>query len=96
MVLLTQQWLNGVYKDNINYSVIIDDGVTGWATITALTKALQIELGISTPNGNFGPATSAAFGSLSINSQPQDNWSNAEIISLQNKIFILQGALYCN
>jgi peptidoglycan hydrolase-like protein with peptidoglycan-binding domain len=95
MVLLTQQWLNGVYKDNINYSVIIDDGVTGWATITALTKALQIELGISTPNGNFGPATSAAFGSLSINSQPQDNWSNADIISLQNKIFILQGALYC-
>lgn len=94
-VLKVQQWLNGNYKNKTGYSIIKEDGVTGWGTITALTKALQIELGISTPNGTFGPATKAAFGNLSINSQPQNSWSEAEILSLQNKIYILQGALYC-
>ncbi|NSB13567.1 peptidoglycan hydrolase-like protein with peptidoglycan-binding domain [Clostridium beijerinckii] len=95
MVLKTQQWLNGIYKDNSNYKIIPEDGATGWTTITALTTALQIELGISTPNGSFGPATRSAFKNLSIDSQPQNDWSESAIISYQHKIFILQGALFC-
>ncbi|WP_236888082.1 glycoside hydrolase domain-containing protein [Clostridium beijerinckii] len=95
MVLKTQQWLNGIYKDNSNYKIIPEDGATGWTTITALTTALQIELGISTPNGSFGPATRSAFENLSIDSQPQNDWSESAIISYQHKIFILQGALFC-
>jgi len=87
--------VNGIYKDNSNYKIIPEDGATGWTTITALTTALQIELGISTPNGSFGPATRSAFENLSIDSQPQNDWSESAIISYQHKIFILQGALFC-
>lgn len=95
MVLKTQQWLNGIYKDNSNYKLIPEDGSTGWTTIKALTTALQIELGISTPNGSFGPATRSAFTNLSIDFQPQNDWSESAIVSHQHKIFILQGALFC-
>jgi len=95
MVLKTQQWLNGIYKDNPNYSLVPESGATGWPTIKALTTALQIELGISAPNGTFGPATRSVFENLSIDSQPQNNWSESAIVSMQHKIYILQGALFC-
>lgn len=83
MVLKTQQWLNSTYKGKSGYNEIPEDGSTGWGTMEALTRALQIELGISSPNGNFGPATSAAFGELSFGS------------SKTNQVYILQGALFC-
>ena len=82
-ILKTQQWLNKTYSGKNGYTQISEDGVTGWGTIKGLTTALQIELGISSPNGNFGPATSAAFKDLSTSS------------TQTNQIYILQGALFC-
>ena len=79
----TQEWLNKTYKDNSNYSVILEDGITGWGTMKALIIALQIELRISTPNGSFGPATRSAFKNISIG------------CSNTNLVYILQGGLYC-
>ena len=94
LVYTTQQWLNLNYGDNSYYTVIDDDGVTGWGTMKALITALQIELGIDKPNGTFGPATRAAFRNLSITTTPLDDTVESEV-SLQNQLFILQGALYC-
>lgn len=79
----TQQWLNSTYKGKAGYLAVSEDGTTGWATMKALTTALQIELGISSPNGNFGPATAAAFKTLT------KGTPNA------NQVYILQGGLFC-
>ena len=68
MVLETQKWLNKDYAGKNGYKTIAEDGVTGWGTMKALVTALQIEIGISGLNGNFGPATTAAFQLLSIES----------------------------
>ncbi|WP_164880412.1 DUF4474 domain-containing protein [Clostridium manihotivorum] len=95
MVLTTQMWLNNTYSENPAYQPVKTDGITGWPTINALITALQIELKIQSPNGNFGPATRSAFKNLSIYSQPTASLSDAEIKSLQNQIRIVQGALYC-
>ena len=84
-VLDTQVWLNLNYHGKSGYKVITADGITGWGTMKALIIALQIELKIPSPNGNFGPGTAAAFKGLSINSPVTD----------KNKMFILGGALYC-
>lgn len=83
MVLETQKWLNKNYAGKNGYKTIAEDGVTGWGTMKALVTALQIEIGISGPNGNFGPATTAAFQPISIGS------------TKTNQIYILQGGLFC-
>lgn len=98
MVFKTQLWLNGNYKDKHGYNLIdLNDvkGQTGWATVNALTRALQIELGIDEPSDSFGPTTMRLFKPLSINSNPTNSNTEAEIISMQNQIYILQGALWC-
>ncbi|MDS0525357.1 DUF1906 domain-containing protein [Clostridium sp. SHJSY1] len=82
-VLQIQQWLNKTYRGKSGYNLIREDNTFGDETIGALIRALQIELGITTPNGVFGPATTAAFGELSINS------------TRTNQVYILQGALFC-
>ena len=46
------------------YVVIGEDGIVGSGTCKALVRAIQIELGIGTPNGTFGPATISAFNAL--------------------------------
>lgn len=83
MVITTQRWLNRVYKGTTGYKEVGEDGVTGWGTMTALITALQIELGITAPNGVFGPSTTNLFKTLSVNT--------SEI----NINYILQGALFC-
>ena len=55
MVLQTQQWLNRTYRNKTGFNTIKEDGETGWGTIHALTRALQIELGITATADNFGP-----------------------------------------
>ncbi|WP_243129636.1 glycoside hydrolase domain-containing protein [Clostridium sp. HBUAS56017] len=82
-VKITQRWLNRTYSGKKGYIVIDEDGITGGNTIKALTIALQIELGITEPNGNFGPATTSAFKDIAI-------WSDKA-----NQVYILQGALFC-
>lgn len=82
-VLSVQIWLNKTYKGKPGYTPIAEDGITGWGTVKALTIALQIEEGISSPNGNFGPSTRRLCPTLSINS------------GVSNFVNILKGGLYC-
>ncbi|OLQ46138.1 hypothetical protein BHT94_13550 [Bacillus licheniformis] len=86
MVLITQQWLNDTYSGKHGYNPVEESGKTGWDTIYGLTRALQIELGISEPADNFGPTTQRLFKPL----KKQDPNSKPS-----NMNFILQGALWC-
>ncbi|QIM17974.1 DUF1906 domain-containing protein [Leucobacter coleopterorum] len=86
-VLASQQFLNKAYAGVAGYVAAPENGKTGWPTMFALTRALQIELGVSPRSDGFGPATTAAFtsqvGTLSSSSnKPRISW-------------ILQCALWC-
>jgi peptidoglycan hydrolase-like protein with peptidoglycan-binding domain len=56
-VLRAQKWVNATYSGVSGYSPVQEDGITGWATMSALTRALQHELGITALSDNFGLAT---------------------------------------
>ncbi|KAJ5782133.1 hypothetical protein N7457_003907 [Penicillium paradoxum] len=62
-VLEAQVWVNKTYKKKINdpsqFPPVLEDGITGWKTIHALTRALQWELGIEQLSDNFGDTTMA-------------------------------------
>ena len=62
MVLQTQQWLNNTYGNDSRFNRVEENGQTGWATIYALTRALQIELGIQATADNFGPTSRELYG----------------------------------
>lgn len=47
MILKMQQWLNTTYRTTLGYVLIDENGKTGWTTIYALRRTLQIELGIT-------------------------------------------------
>ncbi len=83
MVLSVQAWVNSEYTGKSGYTPITQDGITGGTTNAALITALQIEMGIPSPNGFFGPATESACPTIPSAS------------SSKNEIYILQGALYC-
>lgn len=83
-----QEWLNSTYGEHDGFSIIDEDGITGNATCTALVKAMQIELGITPIDGVWGTATSNAFTPLSTDTDSSN-------ISYKNRIYILQGGLYC-
>ena len=96
MVYKTQQWLNATYggRNGYNELDLSDDsnikGRTGWTTIYALTRALQIELGIASPADNFGNGTKAKFKELYPNGiQPAGESATHNIYG------IIQGALWC-
>lgn len=57
MVLKVQQWLNATYGGNANYKKVTEDGITGNSTVSALIQALQIEIGVPSPDGVFGKQT---------------------------------------
>ena len=92
MVLNTQQWLNAEYGNDARYNRIPEDGRTGWTTIHALIRALQIELGIQSTSNAFGPTTQARFRSTfpaGIEEQtPKDPYES-------NIYAIVQGSLWC-
>ncbi|HEU5110149.1 MAG TPA: glycoside hydrolase domain-containing protein, partial [Micromonosporaceae bacterium] len=56
-----QEWVNAVYGGKPGFNRAPEDGHTGWETMYALTRALQIELGIPADrlSDTFGPATLA-------------------------------------
>ncbi|WP_253281984.1 hypothetical protein [Arcanobacterium phocae] len=88
MVLKTQQWLNTTYGNKTGFGSVDETGKTGWATINALIRALQIELGISATANNFGPGTQSRF---------KNRWPNGirQNTSKSNVHGIIQGALWC-
>jgi len=81
-VLMTQVWLNNTYLGRNGYIDCDEDGATGNGTVASLISALQIEIGITTPTGEFGPATAMAC--LTLQSG-----------STGNGVKILQEALWC-
>lgn len=87
MVYQTQVWLNETYGNHPGYNRIVEDGITGWSTMYALTRALQIELGITETADNFGPTTLRLLGQLG----PISRTSNTN----ENIVKIIQGGLYC-
>lgn len=86
-VLETQTWLNSTYGAHAQWVVVPENGLTGWTTIYGLTRALQIELGITTLSTNFGSGTLSAFttqvGAVS------GSTTNSNIVR------IAQGGLWC-
>ena len=100
MVYKTQQWLNDMYSNKPGYNEIdlTDENIkgrTGWTTIYALTRAFQIELGITQTADNFGPSTTRLF---------QDKFGNGiakpenedSVCGKYGGIYgIIQGALWC-
>lgn len=92
MVLQTQQWLNKTYGNDPRFKKINPDGRTGWPTIYALTRALQIELGIQSTADNFGPSTQRLFKKRYPNGVRQQSAADK---STSNVYSIIQGALWC-
>ena len=91
-VFYTQQWLNDTYGNDSRFNTVTENGKTGWATIYALTRALQIELGIQATADNFGTGTQNAFNTQYPNGVQQQS-SNDE--TKRNIYGIIQGALLC-
>ncbi len=92
MVLKTQQWLNNTYGGKTGYVEVSETGNTGWATISALMRAMQIEFGITATSSNFGPTTTARFNSRFPNGIKQQ----ADDADDEDNIYaIIQGALWC-
>lgn len=56
-----QQWLNGRYWLRDAYTIGPCDGIYSRDVQKSLLIALQYELGIAAPNGNFGPGTQAGL-----------------------------------
>ncbi|MBS3182378.1 glycoside hydrolase domain-containing protein [Leucobacter manosquensis] len=87
-VLGTQQWLNQTYGTHAQWVWVEEDGLTGWPTMEGLTRALQIELGITSLSPNFGPTTLAMltsqYGNIGIG---QHHGSGV--------VKIIQGGSYC-
>lgn len=83
MVLRAQEWVNKTYKGKHGYEPVEETGKTGWPTMRALIRALQIEEGISGPNGSFGPSTTKNCPTVSVNTKNE------------NLVKIVQCALYC-
>ncbi|QMV41843.1 glycoside hydrolase domain-containing protein [Cohnella cholangitidis] len=83
MVHAVQGWLNDTYENNSNFTPVAEDGITGWGTIRGLITALQIEIGVSAPNGSFGPQTFSLCPTIS------------ELSTNINLVKIVQGALFC-
>ena len=92
MVLKTQQWLNQTYNNKTGYVSVTENGNTGWNTIYALRRALQIELGITATSSNFGPSTTAKFKARF----PDGVYQQSSNDEKEDNIYgIIQGACWC-
>lgn len=101
MVLKTQEWLNQKYGGKTGY-VEIDlskeagiAGNTGWTTIYALTRAFQIELGITQTANSFGPTTVRLFQEQFKNGITKPSDESAVCGKYGGIYGIIQGALWC-
>lgn len=92
LVLSAQKWLNNTYGSDSRYNIIPENGKTGWTTIYALTRALQIELGIQNTADNFGPTTIAKFNEKYPTGVHQQDYSDE---SEDNIYAIIQSGLFC-
>lgn len=86
-VLKSQQWVNTKYKGVSGFVPAPVNGLTGWGTMFALTRALQHELGITALSDSFGPTTLSTLSSKY--PTVSSNTSNTNIKA------IVQCALWC-
>jgi peptidoglycan hydrolase-like protein with peptidoglycan-binding domain len=56
-ILHAQQWVNATYSGVDGFTPVKEDGIAGWETLHALTRALQHELGVTALSDSFGPTT---------------------------------------
>ncbi|MFF9900645.1 glycoside hydrolase domain-containing protein [Streptomyces longispororuber] len=88
MVRQAQTFVNTAYEGKLGIDRVPVNGVTGWPTMFALTRALQYELGITPLSNNFGPGTlstlTSKYPSLNDGTVPNANFAR-----------IIQAALYC-
>ncbi|MBB2922252.1 glycoside hydrolase domain-containing protein [Cellulomonas cellasea] len=82
-----QTWVNTTYGAVPGYTPVEVDGRTGWRTVFALTRGLQVELGITALSDNFGATTTARFAAQVGTLTPQSPASNV--------VRILRCALWC-
>ncbi|PEM35717.1 glycoside hydrolase domain-containing protein [Bacillus pseudomycoides] len=87
MVKQAQEWVNSTYKGRAGYEEVQVTGKTGWSTMWALTRALQLELGITETATDFGPTTLKEIAKKC----PINTTSNTN----SNIVKIIQAALYC-
>lgn len=92
MVLMTQKWLNTTYGKDNRFIKVVEDGKTGWGTIHALTRALQIELGMKETGNNFGPNTQKVFKTIYPNGIKEQKPGDTKE---SNVYGIIQGTLWC-
>ncbi|WP_307037355.1 glycoside hydrolase domain-containing protein [Streptomyces canus] len=87
MVLKAQRFVNSVYGSRTG-TTVEESGEADWATMYALTRALQYELGITPLSDNFGPGTlstlAAKFPKLDQDTVPSPDFCR-----------IIQAGLYC-
>jgi peptidoglycan hydrolase-like protein with peptidoglycan-binding domain len=88
LVLQSQKWLNATYAGKPGFARIGEDGSTGWQTMYALTRALQIELGIATPSDSFGPTTMSTL-------ESKIGTIGVGFTKNKNVVTIIQCALWC-
>jgi peptidoglycan hydrolase-like protein with peptidoglycan-binding domain len=85
MVKRAQRFVNSYNVTGI--PKLDEDGITGWATMRALTRVLQYELGISALSDSFGPTTLATL------------QSRFPVIDTSSRIAainrVIQSALWC-
>ncbi|MGG4266516.1 glycoside hydrolase domain-containing protein [Peribacillus simplex] len=90
-VMSVQVWVNSMYGGRTGFVPAPETGKTGWSTMYSLTRALQLELGITSTADNFGDGTAKAynnFGILEMGKVPNTEQG-------RNIVKILQGAMYC-
>lgn len=90
-VYYTQVWLNETFGYHPKWTVLAEDGITGWGTINGLIKALQIYLGVGA-DGDFGNGTRDAFKSR----YSSTNGVFWPAMNTTDNIYgIIEGALWC-
>ena len=88
-IISVQNWLNTTYGWHSQWVAAPTHGFTGWETIYALTRALQIELNITTLADAFGPTTQSRFVSTFGVLSPSSTAGRPNVVR------ILQGAMWC-
>jgi peptidoglycan hydrolase-like protein with peptidoglycan-binding domain len=96
MLLATQEWLNNTYSGRTGYVDVPEDGGEAtnsrYLTYRGLVRALQIELGGLTVDGDFGNGTVTRFNTVYPNGLSQVPDVNAA--SPTNMGYIIQGTLW--
>ncbi|HDR7449551.1 TPA: DUF1906 domain-containing protein [Bacillus toyonensis] len=90
-VFNVQRWVNEKYYSVKGFELAPLNGKTGWSTMFALTRALQVELGITSLADAFGPTTASKYkqwGEMTLGQVPRDAKGRAIVK-------ILKGAMYC-